>query len=612
MEAKLNTTNWKVENAIFLSVIFISLCFQLTSTIDFLLVPRFLALGIGLLILVLVFILQKQNFVFNLDIVSGSFLAYFLFHLFSILWAPAKSEAIFYTEKVFLSLTLFWIAGFLFSNSDQLFLNTCKVLAFVTIIYVLVALSQIIKLISLDSDSMYAVNALSGHKNLFACFLFLSSIFLVFGFLHSSKLWRYFFFGLVTICFGLIILLQTRAVWMGMIVTLFLTFVFISLKWIKSGLKLKFKTLFTSIGILFCLLGLIVFILYKTDSLASFFSRINVFNFSKSASGIERLVVWDKTIDLIKGNLWFGVGAGNWQLTYTKFSISGVSEALEGATFQRPHNDFLWILSEIGIFGLIAFLLVFAFPVFTSISKFLVAPYSNSSLSKLLIACCLLGFLVISFFDFPKERIELLVLSFLLLAYLHAEDFMPIIKFRPIKSKPVALIILPLIAFCVVTGFYRIRGEKAVIKIYKAKNGANPDGMIRNADKAMSMFYEIDPASMPIHWYKGIGYTQQNNYEKGYEEFQKAYAISKYNHIVNNNLGVCLLRNEKTEAAKRYFEESIRINPEYDEPKLNLVVIYFNEKKYAKALEYAEQADPTLQRTKRYLNLIRPLVKNKE
>jgi Tfp pilus assembly protein PilF len=165
-----------------------------------------------------------------------------------------------------------------------------------------------------------------------------------------------------------------------------------------------------------------------------------------------------------------------------------------------------------------------------------------------------------------------------------------------------------MIAFCVVTGFYRIRGEKAVIKIYKAKNSANPEGMIRNADKAMSIFYEMDPASMPIHWYKGIGYTQQNNYEKGFEEFQKAYKISKYNHIVNNNLGVCLLRNEKTEEAKKYFEESVRINPEYDEPKLNLVVIYFNEKKYAKALEYAKQADTALARTKRYLNLIQPLV----
>ena len=612
MNTKLNTTNWKLENTVFLFLIFLSVCFQLSSTIDFQLVPRFLVLSIGLLSLPIIFLLRKTSFNFSLDGVTASFVAYFLFHLFSILWAPAKSEAIFYTEKVFLCFILFSIASFLFSNSDLLFLNTCKVLAFVASIYVLVALSQIVKLKSLDSDSMYEVNALSGHKNLFACFLFLVSGFFIYGFLQSTKLWKYIFISLIIICFALIILLQTRAVWMGMVATLFLTLVFVSLKWIKSGLKLKFKTVFTSIGILFCLLGLVVFILYKTDSLALFFSRMNVFNFSKSASGIERLAVWAKTIDLIKENFWFGVGAGNWQITYTKFSISGVSEALEGATFQRPHNDFLWILSEIGIFGLIAFLLLFVFPVFTFIRKFLTAPYSNSSLSKLLIACYLLGFLVISFFDFPKERIELLILSFLLLAYLYAEDFKPTPKFLSIKSKLVLFFTFSLLAFCVITGFYRIRGEKAVIKIYKAKNSANPEGMIRNADKAMSLFYEMDPASMPIHWYKGIGYTQQNNYEKGYEEFKKAYKISRYNHIINNNLGVCVLRNEKIEEAKKYFEESIRINPEYDEPKLNLVVIYFNEKKYAKALEYAKQADSSLKRTKRYLKLIAPLENDHE
>jgi O-antigen ligase len=608
MDTKLNSVNWKLENIVFLLVIFLSCCFQLASTIDYLLVPRFLVLGFGLLVLTLVIFLRRQNFTLQLDIVNASFIAYFISHLISIFWAPAKSEAIFYTEKVFLSLILFLLASFLFHYSEQLLLNTCKILVFVAIIYLFVAFSQILKLSSFSYDSMYNVNSLSGHKNLFASFLFLVSIFFVFGSLHSSKLWKYIFGGLAMICFGFILLLQTRAVWLGLIVAISSAIVFVSLKWLKSGLKLNYKAVLIGIITLLCLVGIIIFVLYQTNSLDSFLSRINVFNFSKSASGIERLAVWDKTWSLIKENFCFGVGAGNWQVKYPKFSISGISEALEGATFQRPHNDFLWIFSETGIFGLISFLLLFSIPIAISIHTFLKVPFSNTSVSKLLIACFLIGFLVISFFDFPKERIELLVLSFLLLAYLHTEDFKSTSKFLQVKSNYPLLILIPLLAFCIITGFYRLSGEKAVIKIYKAKNSQNPDGMIRNADKAMSIFYEIDPASMPIHWYKGIGFTQQNNYEKGYEEFRKAYEISKYNHIVNNNLGVCALRDEKMEEAKKYFEESIRINPVYDEPKLNLFVIYFNEKKYEKALLYAQKADSTLARTKRYLNLIQPLV----
>lgn len=607
-KTKPNNADLKMENTLFLCAVFASILFQMHATIDFFLVPRFLALSLGMLLLVFVLILKKTPTEFRFDIVSYAFIGYLILHVISIFWAPAKSEAIFYSEKILLSLLVFWLASVFFFRSEKMFLSTCKMFSFAAVIYFAVAFSQVIQLDHLDSESMYAVNSISGHRNLFACFVFLSIPYFVFGFLNTDKLWRIYFLALLALSFMCIVLLQTRAVWLGTAVSA-ISFLFLFIiKSSKKGIRTSSKSmLLLSAAILF-MAGLLYLFLVQTNSLQHFLNRLNVFNFSQSASGVERLAVWDKTLSLIKENFWFGVGAGNWQVCYTKFSISGISEALEGATFQRPHNDFLWILSETGIFGLISFLLLFGVPIFSSVRKFLSEPYSNSSLPKLLTSCTLIGFLTISFFDFPKERIELLVLSFLLLAYIYTEDFKPKTASHTINSKIVVLITLPMVALCVITGFYRIQGEKAVIKIYKAKNLHNPDGMIRNADKAMSFFYEMDPASMPIHWYKGIGYTQQNNYEKGFEEFQKAYDISTYNHIINNNLGVCLLRNGKIEESKKYFEESIRINPVYDEPKLNLAVIYFNEKNYKKALEYTKSANPKLARTQKYLHLISPLL----
>ena len=73
---------------------------------------------------------------------------------------------------------------------------------------------------------------------------------------------------------------------------------------------------------------------------------------------------------------------------------------------QRPHNDFIWILSEQGIVGLLMYLILVLI-ILSSLTKLILK--TNDKSQKLFYFFALyayVGYLIFSCFSFPKERIE--------------------------------------------------------------------------------------------------------------------------------------------------------------------------------------------------------------
>lgn len=67
-----------------------------------------------------------------------------------------------------------------------------------------------------------------------------------------------------------------------------------------------------------------------------------------------RLVVWGQTLSMMADYPVNGVGLGNWSIQYPKYD--GRKTVTFDASPSRPHNDFIWIASELGLVGLITFL----------------------------------------------------------------------------------------------------------------------------------------------------------------------------------------------------------------------------------------------------------------
>lgn len=595
---------WTTEVSLFLLTIILSCLVQSSSIIDPLVVPRFITLNFGLLVLGLLWVFKQSKSHINWDLVSLSAASLcFLFYI-SILWTKVPGEGFFHAGRVLAGVTFFLFSTRIFKNHPEIFLSVSKLMAVLILIYSATGLIQLFQIKQINGISIYEVCSLSAHRNLFSSFLFLSIPFMFYGIFTADK-WKSIYIFCICIALFFIIILQTRAVWVGSVVTVLVSG---TLYFLKHGFKIAFlknRKIWIYTSLVFVIIIIVSITLIKLNFLDTFLSNFNLGDNSRYGSVIARFQQWNNTWQLVKDYPLTGVGSGNWQFLFPKYNLVGNQEALDGVTFQRPHNDFLWILSETGFLGLLAYLLMFIVPIYKTIKRFWLEKSESNNSIDFLLACFLIGFLCISFFDFPRERIELIVLSHLLLAYLYSKSQL-IASEKSQLGNRVFLMIVPLLFLNVAIGYCRFRGERFTVKLYQSKANKDWIGTLKYAEAAKSAFYTTDPSSMPLSWYKGVAYSNLKEYEKSFDEFKDAYSKAPYNYFVLNNMGTCYLRNSQNTLAKSFFMEALRINPTYDESKINMALIYYDEKDYQEALKYLSFAKPSPRRD-RYKSIIEPL-----
>jgi len=112
---------------------------------------------------------------------------------------------------------------------------------------------------------------------------------------------------------------------------------------IVSLLNSRSTSVVTAVGMFM----LVVFIVFPFREL--FFSRVDTSNRLESKSIVERQEYWNQAKEVIKGNLWFGVGLGNYTVELQKRFPNQPSYE-----YQPPHAVPALALSEIGVVGCVA------------------------------------------------------------------------------------------------------------------------------------------------------------------------------------------------------------------------------------------------------------------
>jgi tetratricopeptide (TPR) repeat protein len=119
--------------------------------------------------------------------------------------------------------------------------------------------------------------------------------------------------------------------------------------------------------------------------------------------------------------------------------------------------------------------------------------------------------------------------------------------------------------------------------MYDQKKIANNAGVLQQGKKALNFAYSIDPTSLPIKWYTGNSYAVLGNFEQAKVDLISAKNKNPYNRNVLNDLASAYINTNQRDSAIYYYLEASRISPRFDDPKLNLVTIYFNQKQFEKA-----------------------------
>jgi len=574
---------------IFIVGIILSSLLLFPFILDLALVPRFMALAVCL---VLIFY-YLRNTEFNIrvkpDLILVSYAAYVLVCCLSIFWSHTRSEAFFDAGKQVIFFLVFLLTFFsLKTDHDYFSVSILKFSIVLSIILFLAASYQLSGLQTFTKESFYEISGLNGHKNLFASFLFLNLFFLIRAYYRLDAPWK----TVAVICMALtcvlLFLLKTKAVWLGLIVTIGVSAVLLfSRKFLKT-FKVNFYLL-----LIIALVFLNVFFLFLLQPVIHksihYTSQINS---SKGESSVkleeERLVLWDKTYHLFKQKPLLGVGMGNWQIYLPDATLSNLWRGEDlNFTFQRPHNDFLWILSETGIIGLNLFLL-FVLAIIFSLARTLSFITDNKLLLFDVLLCggFIAGYFTISFFDFPKERAEHGVWISIILgtAYYSIKTLRPVKTFGEIKPGNMSffwgLVLMSVIVF---TMLMRLNGEFFTRRMFNHRSSGQLLNLV-NAGKAASSFaYSIDPTSVPLYWYIGNAHASLGKYDEAQKDFIEAYQRTPYNRNVLNDLASSYVFTNNVLLAKKYYEEAARISPRFDDPKLNLAAMYINAKDYKTA-----------------------------
>jgi tetratricopeptide (TPR) repeat protein len=117
-----------------------------------------------------------------------------------------------------------------------------------------------------------------------------------------------------------------------------------------------------------------------------------------------RFAMWRHTLEMIADYPMFGVGLDNWEFIYPLYDKGDPEGKITGASEPvRPHNDYLWIASELGVVGVLSFLWL----VFSAARLAGTALHSDDYYVRVLAVCSGMGLVALlghGLFSFPKEQ----------------------------------------------------------------------------------------------------------------------------------------------------------------------------------------------------------------
>ena len=560
------------------------------TTMDPVLMPRFTFLAVMLFIVSPFMLLQKERetpaLAFFRSTQAIPFYLFLVTAIISSIWAINGLEAVYNIGKDLLFfLFLLALIQTLAGKEERIFIliKGLTVAAFIIAGFGMVQLAQVYYQ-STDAQDLYIVRSTMAHRNLLVSSMVLALPFLGFGAYYFKKFWKV--VSLLTLFSAslLIGLLQSRTGWLAALVLIgFFTVTLIISGTRLRKLKLPLTTMIITV-VVFTIGSFLIFYTAVPEEAANAELR-NGLAFEnpteKDFTADERLFMWKATGRMINEQSLLGVGPGNWKIWFPKYG-SDIWRSRQGMVqFQRPHNDYLWILSEQGIFGVLAYFFMGLAALYCGF-KIIVQRYYPQQLRLLvsLILSGIMAYAVVSFFSFPRERMVHQVLMYSGFAIIFSLYFQQkrMGKIKPLKGgKLLATLIFVVSPILAYMGFQRSLGEVHTNKIANAR--VNSQWMLMLAEsQAISdyRFYNIDPTSLPTSFYSGLALINLREYEAAKEELHVAHSVHPYNiHVVNNLASVYQLSGNMP-IAINYYKEALVISPKYLDGALNLAAAYFN------------------------------------
>jgi len=561
------------------------------KVLDNTLMPRFVGIAVFILLFLVYYLANYKKTFSNYDFSifkKPVFLIYLLFlilTLVSISYSINKSEASFDFLKIFTFFQLFVLFSlFLTKHKD-----TRKEITQMFVIFsLIITLTGVLSYLELLNDpavknlrrAVYQIRGNFAHKNLFSQSLLVSLGFTIYGVVSLKKYWKIASAITSFLSVVLIVLFLSRAIWLSSFVAISVTSLFYIL-FINKDKKLSEKLIMLAkvVGIIVVISVITAVIYTSSNKKNSITKHIIAVTNTKSGSTFHRLDLWKKSSGIIEDHFVVGVGAANWKTVVLKY---GIGEQGNGGWKYpvRPHNDYLWILSELGIVGFLTFLAILG-SMFYYLYLFLKkSEDEDQKIFTLALIFGLTAYLSFSFFSFPKERIESQIFLHLIFAYI-VSNYHNLQK-KETKSKVpskilisgLGIVSLVIISVAIFAGMQRVNTEMDLQKIIGNQKAKKFDKVIPLVDNAIRPFATLDHAGLPILYYKGVALLQIKKMEEGKKVLLEALEVHPYHSTIITALGYAESLEGNNDEAKKYFKQVLEIHPNDRMVLKNLAIIY--------------------------------------
>jgi len=575
------------------------------TIIDPVLYPRFLALAAGLITLSIILWSSKWKVVYFEDLIRNRFfqiyLAFILITGVAMIFAINPVEGLTDLLKWIIAGWLIFFGTAVFSKDKTSIDLLLKAVIISTVIAVITGVYQFANFVigSNDPDAIYAVKGLMAHKNQYAIALFLWLPFLSSAILRLHGPWKKAASMVLILDLLMILLVQTRSVWIALFACVLFSTLLVLVVFRKHlVLRIVRKRLnrFFVGAVILAVLGIGVLIFAPSDGpLGSIKTRItSVFDLTQTSNS-WRLEMWYATADLAKDHPLTGVGGGNWILAiypyYGKYLPSVFRQ------WRHPHNDFLGMAAEKGIPALILYLSLFGYLFYRTIRKLIVVDDSRKWWMLFWMMNGLAGFLVISFFSFPAERINQVILVSIIAALLLAEterNEKNHVHATNSLNKWIWAIPFLMLGFAIYFGVLSVQMEYYIAKAQKAKDRGQWTQLQINANKGYHPLAPIESRySFPSITYKAMAaFYGSKDFKRALKYFKEAERQHPTNISLINNIGSTFGQMAEFDSCLVYYQKSLAIFPRYHHALFSMAKACYLKGDYPKAYKYLLACDP--------------------
>lgn len=281
-----------------------------------------------------------------------------------------------------------------------------------------------------------------------------------------------------------------------------------------------------------------------------------------------RQVFWDHSFQMQAEHPLTGVGPGQWRIYFPKYGLEGMNPSVaEGITSEvRPHNDFIWVLSEMGYVGLALFLAFFIAIVVYAVRDYRKDPTHLGHATWIAILLLTTSY---AFFEFPLERAAFWA-PFMVMVGLHSRGGLSVPKRVYLGLAVVLLGLSGRIAWAA------IQADQANQVVLEQNSRKDARGIVQSATEAVSSWNELDRFSNPLIYFAGMGSLfgeaqamGQNptftsaNFKQAEAYFNEALALHPY-HVVTLYQKANMHRyRQEYPQAKATYEQLLAISPRH-------------------------------------------------